>query len=80
MPDSDGKCLVEGFTVGREGYGNIHYPGTTDITGTFSVLEKPLFFYRPEKKLWCKVAKKALTCHNIFFIILEQLKRFLKIF
>jgi len=32
VPDSDGKCLVEGFTVGREGYGNIHYPGITDIT------------------------------------------------
>lgn len=32
-PDSDGKCLVEGFTIGREGYGNVHYPGTTDITG-----------------------------------------------
>lgn len=29
--DSEGKCLVSGFTVGREGYGNIHFPGTINI-------------------------------------------------
>ena len=32
-PDENGKCIVEGFTIGREGYGNVHYPGFTDITG-----------------------------------------------
>ena len=29
--DADGQCLVTGFTVGREGYGNIHFPGTINI-------------------------------------------------
>ena len=29
--DSEGQCLVTGFTVGREGYGNIHFPGTMNI-------------------------------------------------
>ena len=32
--DGNGRCIVEGFTIGREGYGNVHYPGSTDITGT----------------------------------------------
>ena len=26
-------CLVEGFTIGRNGYGEIHFPGQTDIYG-----------------------------------------------
>merc|ERR1719318_436341 len=29
--DTEGKCMVTGFTVGREGYGNIHYPGTLNV-------------------------------------------------
>ena len=29
--DTEGQCLVTGFTVGREGYGNIHFPGTINI-------------------------------------------------
>lgn len=28
-----GTCLVEGFTVGRKGYGEIHFPGQTDVYG-----------------------------------------------
>jgi len=32
-PDPDGACNVEGFTIGREGYGNIYFPGTIDIAG-----------------------------------------------
>ena len=28
-----GKCVVEGFTVVREGYGKIHFLGTTDVYG-----------------------------------------------
>ena len=30
---SGGQCLVEGFTVGRNGFGRIHFPGTTDVYG-----------------------------------------------
>ena len=29
--DTDSQCLVTGFTVGREGYGNIHFPATMNI-------------------------------------------------
>ena len=29
--DTEGQCLVTGFTVGREGYGNIHFPATMNI-------------------------------------------------
>ena len=44
-PDKDGNCLVEGFTIGREGYGNIHYPGVTNIAGTiFNVRLKNMIF------------------------------------
>ena len=27
-----GKCVVQDFTVGRDGYGSVHFPGSTDIT------------------------------------------------
>jgi len=30
---STGACNVENFTVGRSGYGNIFFPGITDVTG-----------------------------------------------
>ena len=31
--DSEGNCMVTGFTIGREGYGNIHYPGSINVAG-----------------------------------------------
>ena len=31
--DADGACMVTGFTIGREGYGNIHYPGNINVAG-----------------------------------------------
>jgi nuclear pore complex protein Nup98-Nup96 len=29
----DGCCEVEGFTIGRRGYGEIHFPDKTDVYG-----------------------------------------------
>lgn len=29
----NGTCIVEGFTIGRKGLGEIHFPGKTDIYG-----------------------------------------------
>lgn len=29
----DGTCVVENFTIGRTGYGEVHFPGKTDIFG-----------------------------------------------
>ncbi|XP_026668597.1 nuclear pore complex protein Nup98-Nup96 isoform X2 [Ceratina calcarata] len=29
----DGKCIVQNFTVGREGYGNVYFPESFDIYG-----------------------------------------------
>ncbi len=29
--DDDGNCLVENFVVGREGYGNVFFPGVTNV-------------------------------------------------
>lgn len=31
MVDDEGACLVENFVVGREGYGNVLFPGKTDV-------------------------------------------------
>ena len=31
LTDSDGNCNVENFTIGRTGYGNIFFPGVTNI-------------------------------------------------
>ena len=33
MTDSDGNCFVENFVVGRHGYGNIFFPGITNVRG-----------------------------------------------
>ncbi|KAG1655390.1 Nuclear pore complex protein Nup98-Nup96 [Nymphon striatum] len=30
--NSQGRCEVEQFTIGRKGYGSVFFPGTTDIT------------------------------------------------
>ena len=29
----DGRCVVTGFTIGRRGYGEIHFPDKTDVFG-----------------------------------------------
>ena len=29
----DGHCVVEGFTIGRRGFGEIHFPDKTDVYG-----------------------------------------------
>ena len=31
--ESGGQCIVEGFTIGRRGFGQVHYPGKTDVYG-----------------------------------------------
>ena len=33
MLDSEGNCNVENFTIGRENYGNIFFPGVTNVAG-----------------------------------------------
>ena len=33
MVDNDGNCWVENFVVGREGYGNVLFPGMTNVAG-----------------------------------------------
>lgn len=33
MTDVDGNCFVENFVVGRHGYGNIFFPGMTNVRG-----------------------------------------------
>ncbi|XP_049860022.1 nuclear pore complex protein Nup98-Nup96 isoform X1 [Schistocerca gregaria] len=31
--ESDGSCIVDNFTVGREGYGNVFFPDQMDVAG-----------------------------------------------
>ena len=31
--ESGGQCVVEGFTIGRRGFGEVHFPGKTDVHG-----------------------------------------------
>ena len=33
LTDDNGRCVVENFAVGREGYGNVFFEGITDVTG-----------------------------------------------
>lgn len=30
--DKDGRCIIEGFTVGRVGYGNVYFPDKFDVS------------------------------------------------
>ena len=31
--NENGDCFVDGFTIGREGYGSIHFPGVVNVAG-----------------------------------------------
>ena len=31
--DENGDCFIEDFTVGREGYGNVVFPGKINVAG-----------------------------------------------
>lgn len=31
--DENGNCFVEDFTIGREGFGNVFFPGITNVAG-----------------------------------------------
>ncbi|XP_076068248.1 nuclear pore complex protein Nup98-96 [Oratosquilla oratoria] len=33
MTDSNGQCWVDNFAIGRKGYGNVCFPGPTDVAG-----------------------------------------------
>lgn len=33
LTDSDGKCVVDGFTIGRRDYGSVSFKGEIDLTG-----------------------------------------------
>ena len=33
MVAEDGSCVVQEFVVGREGYGNVFFPGATNVAG-----------------------------------------------
>ncbi|XP_052829628.1 nuclear pore complex protein Nup98-Nup96 isoform X1 [Octopus bimaculoides] len=33
ITDENGDCIVEDFTIGREGYGSVFFPGPTNIAG-----------------------------------------------
>lgn len=33
MMDANGECVVENFVVGRDGYGNVVFPGFTNVAG-----------------------------------------------
>ncbi|XP_053400747.1 nuclear pore complex protein Nup98-Nup96-like [Mercenaria mercenaria] len=46
MVDEDGNCFVEDFTIGREGYGSIFFPGMTNIANMN--FDETVFFRRKE--------------------------------
>ena len=32
LMNEDGRCIVRDLVIGREGYGNVLFPGETDVT------------------------------------------------
>lgn len=56
MDQANGTCLVENFTVGRTGYGNIFFPGLTDVMNMN--LDEIVFFRHKEVIVYPNDAKK----------------------
>ncbi|ELU16922.1 hypothetical protein CAPTEDRAFT_222010 [Capitella teleta] len=50
MVDDEGACLVENFVVGREGYGNVLFPGKTDVANLN--LDEIVHFRRKEVTIY----------------------------
>jgi len=50
ITDSEGSCVVENLTIGREGYGSVFFPGETDLTGLN--LDEIIFFRRQEVQVY----------------------------
>lgn len=50
MVDADGACLVDNFTVGRYGYGNICFLGITNVAGLD--LDSCIFIVRKEVEVY----------------------------
>ncbi|KAB7504932.1 Nuclear pore complex protein [Armadillidium nasatum] len=50
MVDPDGNCLVENFTIGRYGYGNICFQGISNVTGLD--LDSIVFIVRKEVEVY----------------------------
>ncbi|ESO06765.1 hypothetical protein HELRODRAFT_191188 [Helobdella robusta] len=48
--DQDGRCIVDDFVIGREGYGNIFFPGKIDVTNLN--LDEIVFFRRKEVEVY----------------------------
>lgn len=46
----DKRCVVDGFTVAREGYGNVFFPGLVDVTGLN--LDDIVHFHRKEVTIY----------------------------
>lgn len=56
MLDSDGQCLVENFTVGRYGYGNVCFLGVTDVAGID--LDSVVFILRKQIEVYPEGTQK----------------------
>lgn len=50
MVEEDGSCFVENFTIGREDYGNVCFPGITNVAGLN--LDEIVHFRRKEVTLY----------------------------
>uniref|UniRef100_A0A6A7FXC8 Nuclear pore complex protein Nup98-Nup96 n=2 Tax=Hirondellea gigas TaxID=1518452 RepID=A0A6A7FXC8_9CRUS len=54
--DEDGRCCVENFSVGREGYGNVCFSSETDVIGLD--LDSTVFIVRKELEVYPDAATK----------------------
>ncbi|KAF2366698.1 Peptidase S59 nucleoporin [Trinorchestia longiramus] len=50
LVDEDGRCIVENFSVGREGYGNVCFTSDTDVMGLD--LDSIVFIVRKEIEVY----------------------------
>lgn len=54
--DEEGRCMVEGFTIGRIGYGNLYFPDRFDISNLN--LDELVYFRHKEVTVYLDDSKK----------------------
>ncbi|GAB6029666.1 hypothetical protein CHUAL_005398 [Chamberlinius hualienensis] len=63
MVDDDGNCFVENFSIGREGYGNVFFPGITNVANLN--LDELVHFRRKEVIIYVTDESKPPVGHGL---------------
>ena len=78
--NENGDCFVDGFTIGREGYGSIHFPGVVNVAGLNLDEIGKTFYYILIISIFIRMTRIIRSISDIDLIILVERKKILIIF